>query len=261
MTGPDPRQSSADAVAQGTYAKKQLGSTSALIRWSHRRRFALGLELCRPFVGRRVLDYGAGDGTLLALLREQPFAPALAVGAEIAPHLVDDCTRRLGAPGLRFVHVDDLARPEHAGAYDAVLCLEVLEHVVDVGAVLDRLVMLLAPGATLIVSVPVETGLPVLIKQTVRTLAGWARIGDYPGVTPYTWPQLLRAVVAGERQHMSRPVHDGAHGPYHDHTGFNWRLVRRAIARRVTLIRTLGSPVGWLSPALNSQAWFVGTRH
>jgi hypothetical protein len=31
-------------------------------------------------------------------------------------------------------------------------------------------------------------------------------------------------------------------------------------SRRFVLRETLGSPLGWLPPHINSQAWFVATR-
>ena len=65
-----------------------------------------------------------------------------------------------------------------------VFCMEVLEHVVDGSPVLSGWRRLLAPGGALIISVPVETGVPIMVKQIVRRLAGWRKIGHYPGTTP-----------------------------------------------------------------------------
>src|SRR4030095_10060214 len=97
-----------------------------------------------------------------------PTPPAMAIGAEITQDLVADCRTRLaGIPKLSFVLLADLQEAQHRGAYDAVVCMEVLEHVVEVDRVLDNLVSLLAPGGRLLISVPVETGLPLLVKQTV----------------------------------------------------------------------------------------------
>ncbi len=57
-----------DAISDGHYAKKQLLCKDWLIAWSHRSRFQMGLGLAREFSGKRVLDYGCGDGTFLAML-------------------------------------------------------------------------------------------------------------------------------------------------------------------------------------------------
>ena len=115
------------------------------------------------------------------MLMAQPTAPAKACGAELLSDNVKNCRARLGHHNIDFVLIDELNNDEHAGAYDAVICMEVLEHIVDVESVLDRFVHLLAPSGKLLLSVPVETGLPLLIKQAVRRVAGWRGIGDYPG--------------------------------------------------------------------------------
>ena len=63
-------------LREGHYAAKQIFCRDSLIAWSHRRRFEVGLRLARRFSGKRILDYGCGDGTFLALLHAAPLAPA-----------------------------------------------------------------------------------------------------------------------------------------------------------------------------------------
>lgn len=60
--------SNREADGAGHYERKQLLSKDRLIAWSHRRRFETGLRLAGAFAGGRVLDYGCGDGTFLAML-------------------------------------------------------------------------------------------------------------------------------------------------------------------------------------------------
>jgi SAM-dependent methyltransferase len=251
-----------DAPAEGHYARKQIFSRSWLIAWSHRRRFESALRLAARFAGGRVLDYGCGDGTFLAMLMSGPTPPATAIGAEIAEDLVADCRTRLaGIPNLSFVLFPELRQSAHRGTYDAVVCMEVLEHVVELDLVLDSLVGLLAPGGRLLISVPVETGLPLLIKQTVRRIAGWRGIGHYPGTTPYSWRELAAGVLAGPHQHVLRPIHRAADGSTsHDHKGFNWMVLREKLAARLVIEAVASSPVRALPPYLASQAWFVARR-
>ena len=75
-------------IQEGHYAKKQLRNPLGLIRWSHRARFAKALKLAADLKGRRVLDFGCGDATFLALLADSPNAPAAGVGAEIESGVV-----------------------------------------------------------------------------------------------------------------------------------------------------------------------------
>jgi SAM-dependent methyltransferase len=251
-----------DAVRSGFYAQKQINSRSRLIAWSHRGRFATGLRLAREIVGARTLDYGCGDGTFLGLLMNGQPSPRIAVGAELTTDIVADCRERFKAQkGLHFVLVEDLERPAHQGAYDVIYCMEVLEHVVDPAAMLDTFKRLLAPGGTLVISVPIETGIPVVVKQVVRRVAGWRGVGHYPGTTGYTPIELLRSVLARATQHITRPVitrEDGS--TFHDHKGFNWRVLRGLVRSEFDLLRESTSPFEWLGPQLGTQRWLVARK-
>ena len=251
-----------DAVRAGFYAQKQINSRSRLIAWSHRGRFATGLRLAREVGGSRALDYGCGDGTFLALLMNSQPSPRVAVGAELTPDIVSDCRERFKAQsGLHFALIEELDRPAHQVAYDAIYCMEVLEHVVDPAAMLKTFARLLAPGGTLVISVPIETGIPVVVKQMVRRIAGWRGVGHYPGTTGYTLLELLRSVCAGSTQHIKRPVitrEDGS--TFHDHKGFNWRVLRGLVAAEFDLVRESTSPVEWIGPQLGTQRWLIARK-
>jgi SAM-dependent methyltransferase len=244
-------------AADGVYARKQLQSASAIVSWSHRRRFDVALSLAASARGKRVLDYGCGDGSFLAMLVSSADAPLDAVGAEIARDLVENCRARLATDGIRFLHLAELDRVP-ANAFDVIFCMEVLEHVPNIDEVLDRLDRLLAPGGQIVMSVPVETGLPMLVKQAARRIAGWRGIGDYPGTEPYRPSEWLSTLFAGSRQHIRRRVLVNPDGtPFHDHKGFNWMALRRRLEKQFTLGRVLSSPFTWLPPHLGTQAWFL----
>src|ERR1041384_5878494 len=119
----------------------------------------------------------------ISLLMNGPHAPASAVGAEVDNRVIEDCRARLTIDGLSFIGKDELESNEHEGTYDAVICMEVLEHMLEVAPLLDKFTRLLTASGKLLISVPVETGLPLLVKQAVRRVAGWRGIGDYPGTT------------------------------------------------------------------------------
>jgi hypothetical protein len=163
--------------------------------------------------------------------------------------------------GLSFFSIDSLDAPAQRGRYDAVVCMEVLEHVVALDTIIERLWRALADDGTLIVSVPVETGIPLLIKQAARRVAGWRGIGDYPGTSPYTPGEYAASVFAGAHQHLKRPVY-GMDGPtpFHDHKGFNWMALRERLARRFTIEQTVASPLPWIGPHLATQVWFVARK-
>jgi SAM-dependent methyltransferase len=246
-------------IASGHYAKKQIGSRSRLVAWSHGSRFRLGLRLAAPLAGRRVLDYGCGDGTFLGMLVQTADAPATAVGAEIDDGQVHDCRSRLGGdPRLSFARVEALTPADYTHAFDGLFCMEVLEHVIKWSPLFARWKWLIKPGGLVVVSVPVETGPVLAVKQIVRRIAGCRGIGDYPGIAPYSWGEFVRSVFAGSAQHIVRPVHAGNNGSGgHCHKGFNWRVLHRELAKHFAIERLLSSPLTWLPAGLGSQAWFV----
>lgn len=251
-----------ESLREGHFARKQIFCRAGLIAWSHRRRFQIGLELARPLAGKRILDYGCGDGTFLAMLMADPSRPSAAVGAELDDRLIVECQKRLGARlGLQFVHVSALAAADQRGRFDGLFCMEVLEHVVEVEPLLETFNHLLAPAGRLVVSVPVETGLPLIVKQVARRIAGWRGLGDYPGTSPYSWRELAASLFAGVRQHTRRPVHRHADGAeFYDHKGFNWMRLREQVARRFELVATTASPLMWLPPGLASQVWIIAQK-
>ena len=258
----DSRKEILTAVRDGHYAAKQIYCRDRVVAFSHRRRFRTALELLRPFRGRRMLDYGCGDGTLIALLHEEGVAPAVVVGADLDDDQVLDCRARLGQlPGVRFERIADLDGPEHDAAYDVVVCTEVLEHVVDVDAILNSLSAHVRADGTLVVSVPVETGLPLVVKQAVRRVAGWRGIGDYQWTSAYSWGELVAGVFAGREPHMTRPIYHVAAGvPFHDHKGFNWKALADRVATRFTIDAVIASPFARLGPSLATQVWFVARK-
>lgn len=249
------------ALRGGHYATKQIFCKDPVIAWSHRRRFEVGLRLARQLAGRRVLDYGCGDGTFLALLQMSAAPAAEAMGVELDEPQVADCRARLGArEGLNFDLIASLDERHH-GRYGGIVCMEVLEHVPDLDDVIGKLWRLLSEDGTLLVSVPVETGLPLLVKQAARRFAAWRGIGDYPGTSPYTLREYLVSVFAGRRQHLERPIFNASGPmPFHDHKGFNWMVLGDRLRVRFEVVRAVASPIPWLGPQLATQVWFVARK-
>lgn len=244
-------------LSEGHFAKKQLFSKSGLIRWSHRRRFEVAVRKSKGFGGRHVLDLGCGDATYFALLLQSPDCPKTAVGAEVDPRVVKaNRIRFADHPQVSFVFQEDLEAPEYRGTFDAVVCMEVFEHLTDPDHYLDLIHSLLRPGGRLLLSVPVETGPTLVFKQAVRRIAGWRGIGDYRFTLPYTFSELARGLFAGSRQHLPRITHRTPGGmTFHCHKGFNWKALRERIRQRFVIDRITTSPLNGLPAGLSSQVW------
>jgi 2-polyprenyl-3-methyl-5-hydroxy-6-metoxy-1,4-benzoquinol methylase len=250
------------AVQPGHYAQKQLLSRSGLVRWSHGSRFKLARALVEPFAGRRLLDYGCGDGTFLAMV-EDLFPRAL--GVDVDGNQIADCALRFAnAPGIAFLTTDRLDAPAHARQYEIVVCMEVLEHCPDdiQLAVLGRINDVTAPGATIVISVPVEIGPTLAAKQTARALVALGGLKEYSTRERYAPSELLRMVFASADTPFAREEYvgtasGGQSSRFTGHKGFNWRKLQRAIEKTFTVERRLFSPMPVLGSLLNSQVWFI----
>lgn len=244
-----------DSISAGHYYRKQLACKSRLIAWSHRSRFRMGLRLMgRP---AKLLDYGCGDGTFLAMAAD---CIQHGCGADINTQDIKDCQTRFADLGnLRFCDVSNLVGPEHHAAYDVVSCMETLEHCTApiVEVVLNDLARLVAPTGRVIISVPIETGPTFVFKQILRTLAAWRGLSDYRYYESYSSANALRMLFAGSGTVIERPIYGAPETPSHSHYGFNWRALRERVCEQFVLEQTRFSPLGWLGGWVSSQAWFV----
>ena len=244
----------------GDYARKQIFCRSRVVAWSHGSRFELARRLVQGR-GGRLLDYGCGDGTFIAMARDG-FSEARGVDVDAAQ--TQECVRRLGSlPNVRFGLTADMADPSENGRWAVVTCMEVLEHCLEDERrrVLDSLARLVAPSGMVLISVPIEIGPSLLGKQFFRALAGMRKLGDYQYRERYTVGELLRTAAGGS---IARASYEGvgASGPYryYGHKGFDYRELQVEIEARLTIVRRLFTPLPWLGPVLNSQAWFVCQR-
>ena len=105
-----------------------------------------------PLAGAQVLDVGCGGGLLSEALAK---AGAQVTAIDLAPELVKVARLHGLESGVnvdyRVQAVEDLA-VERPGSFDAVTCMEMLEHVPDPGAILRACASLLKPGGQLFVS-------------------------------------------------------------------------------------------------------------
>lgn len=250
------------ALESGDYARKQIYCPSRVVAWSHGSRFRLAGRLAvAAGGGRRLLDYGCGDGTFLALTHGT-FAEA--VGCDLDAAQLAGCRRRLSVlDDVRFIHVDELASDVHTAAYDVVTCMEVLEHCVDAARtrVLDTLHRIVKPAGRIIISVPIEIGPALLGKQMFRALAALRGHGDYRHRETYSPRELAAAALA--RPHLARAEYDvetpSGRMRYCGHKGFDWRIVEAEITRRFSIVERRWTPLPPFGPLLNSQVWFVCT--
>jgi 2-polyprenyl-3-methyl-5-hydroxy-6-metoxy-1,4-benzoquinol methylase len=130
--------------------------------WRARARLTLALlDRLGVRAPARVLDAGCGWGVTLAALERRGYS---GVGMDISRRALEMLEHE--RPGRALIEAD-LSRslPEGLEPYDAVLALDVIEHLDDDRAAIERLGWLTRPGGVVIVSVP---ALPEMFSEFDR---------------------------------------------------------------------------------------------
>jgi len=155
----------------------------------------------RALAGLRLLDVGCGGGLI-----SEPLARlgASVTGLDPATENIEAARRHAEGQGLaidyRVGQVEALA--EQGLLYDAVICLEVVEHVPEVGAFLGACAGLVRPGGLLLLSTISRTLKAYLLAIVgAEYLLRWLPVGTHRWdrfVTPQELAQHLRSAGLGE---------------------------------------------------------------
>jgi 2-polyprenyl-6-hydroxyphenyl methylase/3-demethylubiquinone-9 3-methyltransferase len=149
------------------------------------RHFAITDRGLRPLVGLKVLDIGCGGGLIC-----EPLARlgATVTGIDPAEPNIGAARRHADAQGLaidyRPARVEDLIA--EGRTFDAVLCLEVVEHVPDVGEFLRLCVKAVRPGGVLIASTLNRT-----LKSFALAIVGAEYILRWLPVGTHQWERFV----------------------------------------------------------------------
>lgn len=135
-------------VSSGEVLEADRNPVTRIKAWLDRRAFARALALGGLPAAPRVLDVGGGSGEISGrLVASVPGASATVV--DIDPRSVA-VARARGLDGFAG-RIEDYATEER---YDLVLMLNLIEHVADPRALLERAVELLAPGGVIWIQTP-----------------------------------------------------------------------------------------------------------
>jgi SAM-dependent methyltransferase len=104
-----------------------------------------------PQRSNRVLEVGCGTGATLEMLKRSGRC-LTTYGVEIVPRAAAEARARVDH--VFEGDLEHLELPIEPASIDAILCLDVLEHMVDPWSAVSKLAALLAPGGVLIASIP-----------------------------------------------------------------------------------------------------------
>jgi glycosyltransferase involved in cell wall biosynthesis len=132
-------------------------------------------ELMQPFIGRRILEVGAGTGLLTRYLstRERVLA------TELNPDYIELLRRTFADSPNVEIRPLDLARLAENGiprrSFDTVVCSNVLEHIEDDGAALAAMHDVLVPGGRVVLIVPAIQALYGSIDRAIHHYRRYSR--------------------------------------------------------------------------------------
>lgn len=99
----------------------------------------------------RLLEIGCGSGATIAYLKQQNLC-AWAAGVEIVPEAAEIAKQTVDIVWQE--NIETFAPPLDPQSLDVILCLDVLEHLVDPWAVVKKLTPLLSERGVIIASIP-----------------------------------------------------------------------------------------------------------
>jgi 2-polyprenyl-3-methyl-5-hydroxy-6-metoxy-1,4-benzoquinol methylase len=120
--------------------------------WLMRGRRAIVLDMLRRHVHKsadaRVLDFGCGSGLTVQTLTDAGY---IASGVDFSREAIEFGTSK-GIAGLQVVSDEKLPFPD--ASFDAVVCMDVLEHLADEQPALSEMRRVLKPEGVLLIMVP-----------------------------------------------------------------------------------------------------------
>ena len=116
-------------------------------------RAALILRHVQPAGAGRILDVGCGRGFYARAIAAL-YPQAAVVGVDYSNDYLTAAAENTRGMAVRLARADARSLPFASGAFDAIVCSEVLEHIVEDGAVLMELNRVLRDDGSLLISVP-----------------------------------------------------------------------------------------------------------
>lgn len=235
-----------------SYSQRILQQGTYLTRLAHRSRFNTVLNEIKGIQYTQALDYGCGDGWLLKMAYEQNLIKA-GVGVEINSNMLSTCREIFAElPKFQFRQPQELSKTISPHSCDLIICTETLEHVNDPNQVLEQMLTYAQPGAKMVISVPIEIGPSLLLKQLGRYFAN--KKGGY-GYERYRLSELFFASILWETNCF--PSSHSTNVPIRSHKGFDYRKMDKLLQSKVTIERKFATPFPWMGSLLNSTIIWV----
>jgi len=167
------------------------------IRLVERRRLSIIRAMVAMQPGERILEVGCGGGHVLEM-----FAGARLTGVDVSEVFLTKARRRLAGLGATLLkgELPELGLAD--GSFDKVVCMEVLEHVVDPDGLIGQMARVVKPGGTVVVTLPNDR-----LIHRIKGLIRRSGLGAVPPFRRISWgadkyhlhawsPGQMRAMLA-----------------------------------------------------------------
>ena len=184
------------------YSKRLYQSLSG--RFSHTVRLRKLVKICRLLGGTRVLEIGCHDLLFYHLVsRDYNSYVGIDIGWEHGLEFAKKNMKEFGWDNVEVAKANAQCLPFKDQRFDLILCFETMEHLPDEAAAISEIARVIRPGGTLLLSVPVEFGLVLLLKNLVRFVLRREK--------EYTVSELVKASIFCNPCEISRSGHKGYH--------------------------------------------------
>ena len=223
------------------YDLHTFNSENLLARFAHHSRYKLGLKLIN--VNKNVLDFGCGDGRFLNELFEKKNIGEL-IGYE--PYMESDIFKNIS---IFKEWPEILAKSKKLGGFDNVVCFEVLEHlnIKNQIKLLNRVHKVIKENGVFIISVPIEKGLPALVKNLRRIIIHYD-----PNV--YNFKNIFASILGKKTKWMKEHRKEEI---YLSHSGFFFDELEQVLSQTFSIEERKFSPFNGFGYNLNSQVFYI----
>jgi len=201
------------------YDNETINSTNFFARYAHRKRIGKCLKLVGPRLELgKILDYGCGSGVFVSKLNK--------IKSDFIYGYEPFMTERYENDLPIYEKFDDIIK---FGPYKTITIFEVLEHLqwTELAKILLQCDEILSPGGIIIISVPIEIGPAILLKEINRF-----RITKKWG---YNFFEFIGSFIFGVRGWRNNPDYD-----YMEHKGFDFRELIRFIESKGWMVKIAG---------------------
>jgi 2-polyprenyl-3-methyl-5-hydroxy-6-metoxy-1,4-benzoquinol methylase len=157
-------------------------SRNPLVRWVHLQRLRNTASLV-PLEAKKVLDVGCGEGHLLEYLARVPRRKLY--GIDLLQHVVEQARQRV--PHATITEANATRMPFSSGMFDAVTCIDVLEHLPNWRAAVREIVRVTKTGGRIVLGWPNDDN-----WNLGRMILGKGPVPDHINILT---PRIIRQAV------------------------------------------------------------------